>query len=128
MLPGFGLYGTRGWAPECNFSRYFYSAIFFTIFSDVISNKAESSAVSAHGARCDLNMLEKMLNLFGCRHAHLSVPFSMETARQNQAHLDWAEELPSGCSHYVVCLECGRRFGYDWSEMKVVKTKMKAAG
>jgi len=113
---------------EGDFSRYFYRSIFFTIFSDVFSNKAESSAVSAHGARCDLNMLEKMFNLFGCRHAHLSVPFSMETARQNQAHLDWAEELPSGCSHYVVCLECGRRFGYDWSEMKVIKTKMKAAG
>lgn len=91
-------------------------------------NKAESFAVSASGARCDLNMLDRVLNLFGCRHAHLSVPFSMETARQGQAHLDWSEELPMDCSHYVVCLDCGRRFGYDWSTMKVVKTKMKQAG
>ena len=76
-------------------------------------------------------MLEKVLNLLslGCRHNHISVPFSMDMARQHQTHVDWAEELPTGCSHYVVCLDCGRRFGYDWGEMKVVKaTKMKAAG
>ena len=75
-------------------------------------------------------MFEKVLNLlsFGCRHAHLSVPFSMDVARQHKAHLDWTEELPHGCSHYVVCLDCGKRFGYDWSEMKVVKTRLKVAG
>ncbi len=43
-------------------------------------------------------MLEKVLNLlsFGCRHAHMSVPFSMDMARQHQVHLDWTEELPAG--------------------------------
>jgi hypothetical protein len=112
MLPGFGLQGGRC-CPEVVHDIFYW---------------AESSAASAKGARCDLNMLEKVFNLFGCRHTRLSVPFSMETARQNQAHLDWSEELPTGCSHYVVCLDCGRRFGYDWSEMKVIKTRMKAAG
>ena len=73
-------------------------------------------------------MLEKVFNLFGCRHTRLSVPFSMETARQNQAHLDWSEELPTGCSHYVVCLDCGRRFGYDWSEMRVVRDEDEGRG
>lgn len=48
-------------------------------------------------------------------------------------HVDVADELPPGCSHYVVCLKCGRRFGYDWSLMRVIKskaikTKLKAAG
>lgn len=73
-------------------------------------------------------MLEKVLNLlsFGCRHGHISVPFSMDMARQHQGHLDWTEELPSSCSHYVVCLDCGRRFGYDWSAMKVIKTRLKS--
>jgi hypothetical protein len=52
----------------------------------------------------------------------------MDVARQRQAHLDWSEELLPGCSHYVVCLDCGRRFGYDWSEMKMVKSKLKSAG
>jgi hypothetical protein len=68
-------------------------------------------------------MFEKLMGFlpFGCRHAHLSVPFSVAMATQHQTHVDSAEELlPLGCSHYVVCLNCGRRFGYDWSEMKIV--------
>ena len=76
-------------------------------------------------------MLESVLKLFSlsCRHTHISVPFSMEAARQNQAHLDWPEELPSNCSHYVVCLDCGHRYGYDWDEMKIIKTpKLRPAG
>ncbi len=75
-------------------------------------------------------MLEKVLSLlaFGCRHSHLSVPFSTDMAREQQVHLDWSEELPAGSTHYVVCLDCGRRFAYDWTAMKVIKTKLKAAG
>jgi hypothetical protein len=76
-------------------------------------------------------MLEKMMDLwpFGCRHSNLSVPFSTEMARQVQAPLDTpSEELPAGCSHYVVCLKCGRRFGYDWSAMKIIKSRLKAIG
>jgi hypothetical protein len=57
---------------------------------------------------------------FGCRHTRLSVPFSIKMAEQHAAYTDVAEELPPGCSHYVVCLNCGRRFGYDWSEMRVL--------
>jgi hypothetical protein len=75
-------------------------------------------------------MLEKVLNFLAlsCRHNHLSVPFSMDVARNNQVHLDWSEELPADSTHYVVCLDCGRRFAYDWSAMKVIKTRLKAAG
>jgi len=75
-------------------------------------------------------MFNKMMNLFsfGCRHSHMSVPFSMDVARQHQAHLDWVEELPKGCTHYVVCLDCGRRYGYDWDEMKVIKGRLRPAG
>jgi hypothetical protein len=80
-------------------------------------------------------MLEKAWGLwpFGCRHKNLSVPFSLERAKQQSMHVDVADELPPGCSHYVVCLKCGRRFGYDWSLMRVIKskaikTKLKAAG
>ena len=67
-------------------------------------------------------MLEKLMELwpFGCRHSQLSVPFSLEMARQHETYTDTREELPSNCSHYVVCLKCGRRLGYDWSEMRIV--------
>ena len=73
-------------------------------------------------------MLEEMLRMFtfGCRHSHMSKPFSTEVARQDEVHLDWVQELPP-CSHYVVCLDCGRRFAYDWETMKVIKTRLKPA-
>jgi len=78
-------------------------------------------------------MLENAWGLwpFGCRHKNLSVPFSMERAQQQQMPVDIADELPADCSHYVVCLKCGQRFGYDWGSMRVVKrikTKLKTAG
>jgi hypothetical protein len=76
-------------------------------------------------------MFEKMLKILSlsCRHSNLSVPFPIDVATHDQGHLDWpAEELPRGCSHYVVCLECGRRYGYDWGAMKMVKSGLRPAG
>ena len=34
---------------------------------------------------------------------------------------DWDAVGSSGPSHYVVCLDCGRKFPYDWQNMKMVK-------
>ena len=34
---------------------------------------------------------------------------------------DWEPVAASGPGHYVVCLECGKKFGYDWSEMRIIK-------
>jgi len=33
---------------------------------------------------------------------------------------DW-EAVGSGPSHYVVCLECGKKFAYDWQHMRIVR-------
>jgi hypothetical protein len=41
---------------------------------------------------------------FGCRHRRISWPL---TVRKPQKET------------YVVCLECGRKFDYDWNEMRV---------
>lgn len=41
--------------------------------------------------------------LFGCRHRRLSRVMP----------------VPRTDRHYVVCLECGKAFGYDWSRMKI---------
>ena len=30
-------------------------------------------------------------------------------------------ESVTTASHYVVCLECGKKFTYDWSEMRIVR-------
>ncbi len=47
----------------------------------------------------------------GCRHRHKSFPF---TPVQRRA--------PSGIDRtgtYVVCLDCGKTFDYDWSQMRM---------
>lgn len=45
--------------------------------------------------------------LFGCAHRHRTFP---RTAKH-------AGAVPST---YVVCLDCGKEFPYDWQQMKVV--------
>ena len=58
------------------------------------------------------SMLTKMINaVFGCRHSRYSFPITMRTnARRSTV---------ARTGTYVVCLDCGREFAYDWQEMKV---------
>ena len=51
--------------------------------------------------------------LFGCWHQRVSFP---QTSRQ--AHLRSAEGRETGT--YIVCLDCGKEFAYDWNSMRVV--------
>jgi hypothetical protein len=51
--------------------------------------------------------------LFGCPHKRRTFPIS---ARPGQVRSEAAEITGT----YVVCLDCGREFGYDWREMKIV--------
>ena len=59
-------------------------------------------------------MLARMLEtLFGCWHSHLSFPITAKSGvRRNAA------SFPTGT--YVVCLDCGKEFPYDWREMKII--------
>jgi predicted transcriptional regulator len=59
-------------------------------------------------------MFARMLEgLFGCWHNHLSFPMSAKPGvRRNAA--------ASVTGTYVVCLDCGKEFAYDWREMKIV--------
>ncbi len=65
-------------------------------------------------------MLTKLLQLFGvsCRHRHLSHPFASASAKRQKSD-DWDTVGDAG-GHYVVCLDCGRKFQYDWSNMRVI--------
>jgi RNA polymerase subunit RPABC4/transcription elongation factor Spt4 len=59
-------------------------------------------------------MIEKLVNiLFGCRHAHYSVPVSVRRAMRRP-------QAAALTGTYVVCLDCGKEFAYDWQEMKVI--------
>lgn len=52
--------------------------------------------------------------LFGCNHKKLSFPITVRGARHRTPAAS-----PTGT--YVVCLNCGQEFPYDWNEMKVVR-------
>jgi hypothetical protein len=51
--------------------------------------------------------------LFGCTHKRTSFPFTAKPSRTRS-------EAASVTGTYVVCLDCGREFAYDWANMKLV--------
>ena len=60
--------------------------------------------------------------LFGCWHKNYSFPItSRPGTRRSRA--------ASVTGTYVVCLDCGREFAYDWEQMKVISEndKVRAA-
>jgi hypothetical protein len=59
-------------------------------------------------------MVEKFIDaLFGCWHSHYSFPITVRAGSRRST----AAALTGT---YVVCLDCGKEFAYDWQEMKVV--------
>ena len=63
-----------------------------------------------------VGMFTRMLEtLFGCWHNHLSFPITAKSGMRRSA-----AAFPTGT--YVVCLDCGREFPYDWREMKIVSS------
>lgn len=58
--------------------------------------------------------------VFGCSHQHCSFPMTVRgRLRRNAA--------ASVTGTYVVCLECGKEFPYDWKEMKIVRGKAESS-
>jgi len=53
--------------------------------------------------------------LFGCSHNHHTFPI---TAKAGQRRSEAAQITGT----YVVCLDCGKEFAYDWQQMKVVSS------
>ena len=51
---------------------------------------------------------------FGCWHRNYSFPITARGSRRSPA--------ASITGTYVVCLDCGKEFAYDWQEMKVVSS------
>lgn len=70
-------------------------------------------------------MVERLLQLFSvsCGHKKISQPFAASSAapaRSTQSSLPW-EMVSAAASHYVVCLDCGKKFTYDWDKMRIVR-------
>jgi hypothetical protein len=56
-------------------------------------------------------MIDSLLNLlFRCSHRRLTSPVT-PVSREGKLHGDT----------YVVCLDCGKQFSYDWKEMRIGK-------
>jgi hypothetical protein len=54
--------------------------------------------------------------VFGCSHQRCSFPITVRgKLRRSPA--------ASVTGTYVVCLDCGKEFPYDWKEMKMVNSK-----
>ena len=66
-----------------------------------------------------VNRILQMLSI-RCSHKKLSQPFAASpTTGPRRASSNW--DTPAAPSaHYVVCLDCGRKFEYDWSNMRMM--------
>jgi hypothetical protein len=51
-------------------------------------------------------------SLFGCSHKRITFPITIKHAQRAKT------EAPAGT--YVVCLDCGGEFDYDWKLMKIL--------
>jgi len=58
--------------------------------------------------------------LFGCPHKRCTFPI---TAKSRQPRVDG----PMTAATYIVCLDCGKEFGYDWQKMNVIAPANHAA-
>jgi hypothetical protein len=67
-------------------------------------------------------MMEKLLQIFAlaCRHNKTTQPFTASVASPVAKTANW-DSVGSGPSHYVVCLDCGRKFAYDWQNMRMLR-------
>jgi hypothetical protein len=61
-------------------------------------------------------MLNSLLeSLFGCSHKATTFPLTLS---RNSAGA-YSASTGSYRGAYVVCLECGKEFGYDWNSMRI---------
>jgi hypothetical protein len=67
-------------------------------------------------------MVNKLLQLLSirCSHKKLSQPFAASAAKRHAVNADWDSPAPPS-PHYVVCLDCGHKFEYDWTNMRVIE-------
>lgn len=54
--------------------------------------------------------------IFGCSHKHCSFPFTVRGKRRRTP-------AASVTGTYVVCLDCGHEFPYDWNQMTIVSAE-----
>jgi hypothetical protein len=59
-------------------------------------------------------MISRLVDaFFGCWHTNLTFPITTRSAARSST-------AASLTGTYVVCLDCGKEFAYDWRQMKIV--------
>jgi hypothetical protein len=66
-------------------------------------------------------MFRFVTSLFGCSHEHCTFPITA-----NKPGAVEADGKPCKTT-YVVCLDCGKEFPYDWQQMKLAASTKHAA-
>jgi hypothetical protein len=62
-------------------------------------------------------MFGKLMDLlFGCRHSRYSFPLTIRPGARRSTS-------STRVGTYVVCLDCGREFSYDWQQMRFARAK-----
>ena len=62
-------------------------------------------------------MLNMVGLLFGCSHKRHTFPITLRKRNRQSSDAEVIANMT-----YVVCLNCGEEFPYDWQQMKVVTT------
>jgi hypothetical protein len=67
-------------------------------------------------------MFEKILQLLAlaCRHKHTSQPFAAAAPVGSAAVATEWEVVSGATTHYIVCLDCGKKIPYDWANMRPI--------
>lgn len=66
-----------------------------------------------------MNIRDMFDAFFGCSHKHYSFPITTKPGQRRS-------EAAAVTGTYVVCLDCGQEFAYDWQEMRFVTGHAKA--
>lgn len=66
-------------------------------------------------------MVNKILQLLSirCSHKKITQPFAASAPMRRAVNSDWDSPSPAA-QHYVVCLDCGKKFRYDWANMRMM--------
>lgn len=75
---------------------------------------SNGNRVRAEAQVWKVGMIGKLVDLlFGCKHARYSFPVTIRRAKRRP-------QAAALTGTYVVCLDCGKEFAYDWQQMKVI--------
>ncbi|HZQ91002.1 MAG TPA: hypothetical protein VFA60_04350 [Terriglobales bacterium] len=67
-------------------------------------------------------MMANLLDMFfGCWHKNYGFPITVKPGQRRNG-------AASATGTYIVCLDCGREFPYDWKAMKIVSGGGERAG